>query len=114
MMTLVAEMMVYVVKTGNEPENTMNSEMKPARPGRPSEAKKASPITAAYYLWAIHRMFLGKLNVAYKGYPDLNWRERMSLYPLGAFAVMLGFYPQFILNAINGSLHALIQNIRPL
>jgi len=71
-------------------------------------------ITAAYYLWAIHRMFLGKLNVAYKGYPDLNWRERMSLYPLGAFAVMLGFYPQFILNAINGSLHALIQNIRPL
>ncbi len=71
-------------------------------------------ITAAYYLWAIHRMFLGKLNPAYKGFPDLNWRERLSLYPLGAIAIVLGFYPQAILDSINATLHALIQNIRPL
>jgi NADH-quinone oxidoreductase subunit M len=71
-------------------------------------------ITAAYYLWAIHRMFLGKLNAAYKGYPDLNWRERISLYPLAAIAIVLGFYPQAILGVINTSLHALIQNLRPL
>jgi NADH-quinone oxidoreductase subunit M len=71
-------------------------------------------ITAAYYLWAIHRMFLGKLNTAYKGYPDLNWRERISLYPLGAIAIVLGFYPQAILNSINGTLHALIQNLKAL
>lgn len=71
-------------------------------------------ITAAYYLWAIHRMFLGKLNPAYKGYPDLNWRERLSLYPLGALAIVLGFYPQAILGVINTTLHALIQNLRPL
>src|SRR5512137_424762 len=71
-------------------------------------------ITAAYYLWAIHRMFLGKLNPAYKGYPDLNWRERLSLYPLGAIAIVLGFYPQAILGPINTTLHALIQNLRPL
>ncbi len=71
-------------------------------------------ITAAYYLWAIHRMFLGKLNQAYAGYPDLVWRERFTLYPLAVFAVVLGFYPQLILSAVNGSLHALIRNIRPL
>jgi len=71
-------------------------------------------ITAAYYLWAIHRMFLGKLNPTYKGYPDLNWRERLSLYPLGAIAIVLGFYPQAILGPINLTLHALIQNLRPL
>ena len=71
-------------------------------------------ITAAYYLWAIHRMFLGKLNDAYKGYPDLNWRERFSLYPLGAIAVVLGFYPQAILEWINPTLHGLVQSIRPL
>lgn len=71
-------------------------------------------LTAAYYLWAIHRMFLGKLNPVYKGYPDLNWRERISLYPLGAIAIFLGFYPQAILGVINPALHALIQNIRPL
>ncbi|HEX9242343.1 MAG TPA: NADH-quinone oxidoreductase subunit M [Anaeromyxobacter sp.] len=71
-------------------------------------------ITAAYYLWAIHRMFLGKLNPAYKGFPDLNWRERLTLYPLGAIAIVLGFYPQAILGPINSTLHALIQNLRPL
>jgi NADH-quinone oxidoreductase subunit M len=71
-------------------------------------------ITAAYYLWAIHRMFLGKLNQAYVGYPDLVWRERLTLYPLAAFCIVLGFYPQMILSVINGSLHALIRNIRPL
>jgi NADH-quinone oxidoreductase subunit M len=69
-------------------------------------------ITAAYYLWAIHRMFLGKLNEAYRGYPDLNWRERMMLYPLGAIAIFLGFYPQAILGTINSTLHALVENVR--
>jgi NADH-quinone oxidoreductase subunit M len=71
-------------------------------------------ITAAYYLWAIHRMFLGKLNTAYKGYPDLNWRERLTLYPLAALAIVLGFYPQAILSVINTGLHDIIKNLRPL
>jgi NADH-quinone oxidoreductase subunit M len=71
-------------------------------------------ITAAYYLFAIHRMFLGKLNTAYAGYPDLVWRERLTLYPLAAICIVLGFYPQVILSVVNGSLHALIRNIRPL
>ena len=74
-------------------------------------------ITAAYYLYAIHRMFLGKLNKAYASYPDLVWRERLTLYPLAAWAIFLGFYPQFILGAVNGTLHALVasvQNFRPL
>jgi len=60
------------------------------------------------------RMFLGKLNVKYKGLPDLAWRERLTLYPLAAFCIVLGFYPQMILSAINGTLHLLVQNIRPL
>jgi NADH-quinone oxidoreductase subunit M len=69
-------------------------------------------ITAAYYLWAIHRMFLGKLNETYRGFPDLNWRERLTLYPLGALAIVLGFYPQAILGSINTTLHALVQTVR--
>jgi len=69
-------------------------------------------ITAAYYLWAIHRMFLGKLNPVYKGYPDLNWRERIALYPLGAIAIFLGFYPQAVLGSINGTLSALINAVK--
>ena len=69
-------------------------------------------ITASYYLWAIHRMFLGKLNEAYRGLPDLNWRERFTLYPLGAIALVLGFYPQAILGSINGTLQALVEAVR--
>jgi NADH-quinone oxidoreductase subunit M len=71
-------------------------------------------ITAAYYLWAIHRIFLGKLNDKYKDYPDLNMRERLTLYPLAALAILFGFWPQGILDVINKSLHSLIANIRPL
>jgi NADH-quinone oxidoreductase subunit M len=69
-------------------------------------------ITAAYYLYAIHRMFLGKLNPVYKGYPDLNWRERISLYPLGVIAVFLGFYPQAVLGVINGTLASLVEHVK--
>ena len=69
-------------------------------------------ITAAYYLWAIHRAFLGKLNPIYKDYHDLNWRERVVLYPLGAVAIVLGFYPQAILGVINPTLTALVKGLR--
>jgi len=77
-------------------------------------AATAVIITAAYYLWAIHRAFLGKLNPIYKDYPDLNWRERIVLYPLGAIAIILGFWPQAVLGVINQTLHHLISGIRPL
>ena len=69
-------------------------------------------ITAAYYLWAIHRMFLGRVNERYRGLPDLAWRERLTLYPLAALAIVLGFYPQAILGSINTTLHALVKAIR--
>ncbi len=71
-------------------------------------------ITAAYYLWAIHRAFLGKLNPVYQDYPDLVWRERLVLYPLGAIAIVLGFYPQAILTVINPALTQLVSGLRPL
>jgi NADH-quinone oxidoreductase subunit M len=71
-------------------------------------------ITAAYYLWAIHRAFLGKLNPVYKDYPDLVWRERLVLYPLGAIAIVLGFYPQAILAVINPTLTQLVSGLKPM
>ncbi len=77
-------------------------------------AATAIVLTAAYYLWAIHRAFLGKLNPVYQDYPDLVWRERLVLYPLGAIAIVLGFYPQAILSVINPALTQLISGLRPL
>jgi NADH-quinone oxidoreductase subunit M len=66
-------------------------------------------ITAAYYLWTIQRMFLGPLNEKYKNLPDMNWRERLCLYPLGAIIIVLGVYPMPILELMNKTLHELVQ-----
>jgi NADH-quinone oxidoreductase subunit M len=65
-------------------------------------------ITAAYYLWAIQRMMLGKLNPIYSTMPDVNWRERLTLYPLAALIIVFGFYPKAIIDLIEGSLRNLI------
>jgi NADH-quinone oxidoreductase subunit M len=64
-------------------------------------------ITAAYYLWALQRMFLGKVNEKYSNLPDLNWRERITLYPLGVLIVFLGIYPMPALNLITKTLVSL-------
>jgi NADH-quinone oxidoreductase subunit M len=68
-------------------------------------------ITAAYYLWAIQRMMLGKLNPAYQTLSDVNWRERFTLYPLGALIIVFGFYPAAIINLIEGSLRNLLAGL---
>ena len=65
-------------------------------------------ITAAYYLWTIQRMFLGPLNEKYKGMPDINWRERLTLYPLGVLVIFFGFYPAAIITLIESSLRNLL------
>jgi len=65
-------------------------------------------ITAAYYLWAIQRMMLGKLNPKYAEMPDVNWRERLTLYPLAGLIIVFGFYPKAIIDLIEGSLRNLI------
>jgi NADH-quinone oxidoreductase subunit M len=69
-------------------------------------------ITAAYYLWTIQRMFLGNLNPKYAHLPDLNWRERLTLYPLGALSILFGFYPNVMLRLINTDLFALLRSIK--
>jgi NADH-quinone oxidoreductase subunit M len=68
-------------------------------------------ITAAYYLWTIQRIFLGKLNPKYATMPDLSWRERFTLYPLGALVVLFGFYPHPILGLVGSSLTALVDSV---
>jgi NADH-quinone oxidoreductase subunit M len=66
-------------------------------------------ITAAYYLWAMQRMFLGKLNEKYTGLPDLTWRERFTLYPLAASIVVIGIFPMPALNLISSTVQSIIQ-----
>ncbi|MBI5525799.1 MAG: NADH-quinone oxidoreductase subunit M [Deltaproteobacteria bacterium] len=69
-------------------------------------------ITAAYYLWTMQRMFLGKLNEKYAEMKPVTWRERFTLYPLAVIIVILGFYPMPVLDLINPTLFWLVGTIR--
>jgi len=80
-------------------------------PWRTALAALSVIITAAYYLWTIQRMFLGNLNPKYAHLPDLNWRERLTLYPLAALTLVFGFYPNVMLKLINTDLYALLRAV---
>ncbi len=58
-------------------------------------------ITAAYFLWTIRRMFLGKLNPRWETLPDINFRELVTVVPLMAFMVVLGVYPWLLIKLMN-------------
>ncbi|MCK6550468.1 NADH-quinone oxidoreductase subunit M [Myxococcota bacterium] len=67
-------------------------------------------ITAAYYLWTMQRMFLGKFNEAWEGHlPPLTMRERVVLYPLAVGTIVLGVYPMFVFNGMNDGLYVLME-----
>lgn len=68
-------------------------------------------ITAAYYLWTMQRVFLGKFNEAWEGHlPGLTFRERSLLYPLAIMTIVLGVFPMFVFDYMNQGLYALIDN----
>src|SRR5439155_5836253 len=61
--------------------------------------------TAAYHLWAMQRIHLGKWNEAqWKDksiFPDIDLRESLTLLPMAAIVLLLGFYPLPILRLID-------------
>ena len=72
-------------------------------------------VTAAYHLWALQRMFLGKFKEEWRAnkylepfggkFPEINLREVLSLAPLAVLVLLLGFYPRPLLDLIDkGSL----------
>ncbi|HYE78615.1 MAG TPA: hypothetical protein VEI97_11570, partial [bacterium] len=60
--------------------------------------------TAAYMLWMIQRVFLGKPNPRWAGLPDLTVREHITLWPLAVGMVVFGVMPGLLTNLYNGSL----------
>ncbi len=75
-------------------------------------AAPAVIITAGYYLWTMQRMFLGKLNEKWSQLWDMNWRERITLYPLAAATIVLGFWPTPVFNLVNATLNHLVSLVR--
>jgi NADH-quinone oxidoreductase subunit M len=65
-------------------------------------------LTAAYLLWAMQRVFLGKVNEKYKGFPDISFRETFSQAPLLFLCILLGIFPFLLLDWMEVSVRDLI------
>jgi NADH-quinone oxidoreductase subunit M len=60
-------------------------------------------VTAALFLLALQRAFLGEPGEAWRGLPDLGGRELGALVPLIALTVALGVYPRLALDLISAA-----------
>ena len=61
-------------------------------------------LTAAYILWTIQRVFLGKLKPEYEGYADCtNYRELIMLVPLAVAVIAFGIFPSIVINVFKTS-----------
>ncbi|WP_437673743.1 complex I subunit 4 family protein [Sorangium sp. So ce131] len=68
-------------------------------------------LTAAYHLWALQRMFLGKFRESWRQskylepfggkFPEISRRELASIAPLAALILLLGFWPRPLLGLID-------------
>ena len=80
-------------------------------------------ITAAYHLWAMQRMFLGKFKEDWRSshyleafggkFPEINGREIASLVPLAVIVLVLGFYPKPLLTLIDRGVIDLFNVVSP-
>jgi NADH-quinone oxidoreductase subunit M len=76
-------------------------------PGLTLVSASAVVLTAGYMLWTMQRIYLGKTNEKYLGFPDISAREIFTLVPLGVIVVVLGVYPHAVLDLIDVSLRHL-------
>jgi len=65
-------------------------------------------LTAAYMLWTLQRVFLGKPNEKWASLPDINGRELFTLVPLAVIVIALGIYPSLLLDLMTTSLNHLV------
>jgi NADH-quinone oxidoreductase subunit M len=68
-------------------------------------------VAAIYLLWAYQQVFHGVPRSADEGTRDLGWLERVVLAPLVILIVVLGVYPQPVLDRINPSVNQLIAHV---
>jgi NADH-quinone oxidoreductase subunit M len=61
-------------------------------------------ITAAFLLYAMQRVFLGKLNLKYASYGDMTTREVLCQAPFLFLCVALGVFPFYLLDWMRASI----------
>jgi NADH-quinone oxidoreductase subunit M len=64
--------------------------------------------TAAFLLWAMQRVFLGKLNPKYADLPEINAREIFCQAPLLFLCIFLGILPWYLLDWMRPSVQNLV------
>ena len=80
-------------------------------------------IGAGYMLWALQKVFFGKINPKWEGpwdptgkyykKDDVNWIEVVSLAPLALIIIAVGVQPHLILNMMTASVNQLINFMQP-
>ena len=60
-------------------------------------------LTAAYILWTMQRVYLGKAKPEYAGFADCNRWEIISPAALAAVAIVFGVFPSVVINIFSTS-----------
>jgi NADH-quinone oxidoreductase subunit M len=68
-------------------------------------------LAAVYLLWAVQRAFTGEPDDANRATPDIGGREIVTVLPLLALSLFLGFYPKPVLDRLQPSVQALIHHV---
>lgn len=69
-------------------------------------------ITAALFLWALHRVFLGRPGAAADRFTEPHGWQTTAIMPLLAGALILGLAPRFLLDAIEPAAHLVVDLVR--
>ena len=68
-------------------------------------------LAALYLLWAYQRVFHGEPDEDNRSFPELRWREAMTILPFIAVIVFTGVYPKPMLERIEPAVNDLIEHI---
>jgi NADH-quinone oxidoreductase subunit M len=63
---------------------------------------------AAYLLYTIQRVYLGKPKPEYANFPDLKPVEYLALVPLAVISIILGVWPNLVLNLFTGAMGTML------
>lgn len=66
-------------------------------------------LAAAYLLYMVQRVLLGKLNSKWASLPDINGQELFTLVPLMVLILLIGVYPKIALQYITPTMNSLLQ-----
>jgi len=66
-------------------------------------------LAAAYLLYMIQRVLLGKLNPKWSNLPDMNAREIFTLVPLMILILLIGIYPKAALEYMTPTIETLVR-----